>query len=112
MKILHTVTVSLGKRSYPIQIGRGLLAHAGELLPFDPKGRTLFVLADENVADHAEAVAASLRNAGARAVNILSIAAGERSKSMAELENILSWLLNNNVDRQSVLFAVGGGVIG
>jgi 3-dehydroquinate synthase len=112
MTVLHTVTVGLKERSYPIHIGRGLIGSAAKHLPFDSKGRTMFVLADANVQTLAEQVAASLRGAGARAVHILSIQAGERAKSLAELENVLAWMLNNNVDRKSVLFAVGGGVIG
>jgi 3-dehydroquinate synthase len=112
MKILHTVTVGLGERSYPIHIGRGLMQKPAELLPFDPAGRTLFILADQNVGAQAEMIGACLREAGAGTVNILSITGGERAKSLSELENVLSWLPNNNVDRQSVLFAVGGGVIG
>ena len=112
MEILHTVTVGLKERSYPNHIGRELLHNAGKLLPFDPAGRTLFVLTDDNVRDHAETVCGALRGAGARSVNIMSIAGGERSKSWGGLEKVLSWLLDNDVDRQSVLFAVGGGVVG
>ncbi|HTK83746.1 MAG TPA: 3-dehydroquinate synthase [Patescibacteria group bacterium] len=112
MEILHKVPVGLGKRSYTINIGRGLLNHAGELLPFDAKGRLMFVLADENVSEYANTVCASLKARGARACHVLTLPAGEKSKSMAELERVLAWMLDNGVDRQSVLIAIGGGVIG
>src|ERR1051325_654525 len=100
MEILQTVTVGLGDRSYPIHIGRGLLRNAGKLV--DIKNRAVFVLADENVRACAEMVAGSLREAGARHVNIMSIAGGEQAKSLDGLEEVLNWLLDNGVDRQSV----------
>lgn len=112
MEILQKVPVGLGKRSYTIHIGRGLLNHAGELLPFEAKGRLMFVLADENVREYANTVCASLKDKGARACHVLTIPAGEKSKSLSELERILAWMLDNGVDRQSVLFTIGGGVIG
>ncbi len=113
MTILESVTVNLGSRSYPIHIGQGLLAHIKEHLPFNPAGRTLFVLADYNIENtYAEMLAEGLKKAGAAQVHIRSVPPGEASKSWKQLESVLSWILDNKADRQSVLFAVGGGVTG
>ncbi|HEY8191710.1 MAG TPA: 3-dehydroquinate synthase, partial [Alphaproteobacteria bacterium] len=111
MSTLHQVEVSLAERSYNINIGVGLLPRASEFLPFVSKGRTFFVLTDENVAPHADIVTAALKKSGA-VVHAMAIPAGETSKTMEMLSRVLSWVLDHGVTRQSVLFAVGGGVVG
>lgn len=113
MSVLETVTVSLGARSYPVHIGKGLLARVPEFLPFNARGRTLFILADEAVAGtYAATLHRALEDAGAHAVHVRAVTGGEAAKSVIELESVLSWMLDHHVDRQSVLFAVGGGVTG
>jgi 3-dehydroquinate synthase len=42
----------------------------------------------------------------------LAIEGGEPTKSYHYLQNVLGWLLDGRVDRKSVLFVVGGGVVG
>ena len=41
-----------------------------------------------------------------------TVASGEPSKSIAEFERLLTWVLAEGGDRRSVIVAVGGGVIG
>ncbi|MBI4031134.1 MAG: 3-dehydroquinate synthase [Proteobacteria bacterium] len=113
MSVLHKVDVKLSGKSYSIHIGRGLLHSPGQFVPFSLKDRSLFVLTDENVANpHGLAVYEGLKATGARSVEILAIPGGEQSKSLSDFERVVSWMLDRDVDRQSVLFAVGGGVIG
>ena len=113
MRILNELNVDLSERSYKIVIGQGLLQNLPTLLPFELKNRSLFVLTDENIsASHGMTVYERLKSSGARNVQMLVVPAGEGSKSMATLERVLSWILDHEVDRQSVLFAVGGGVVG
>lgn len=112
MSTLHQIEVSLAERSYNINIGAGLLPRAAEFLPFASKGRTFFVLTDENVTAHADIIVAALKKSGAESVHMMSIPAGEASKSVAMLDRVLSWMLDHGVTRQSALFAVGGGVVG
>ncbi|PZQ44385.1 MAG: 3-dehydroquinate synthase [Micavibrio aeruginosavorus] len=104
-----TVPVDLGDRSYKIHIGEGVLDKAMEFLPFDLKGRKVFILHDKNVASHAERLATSLKADG---IKFLAVEGGEQAKSFGQLQIVTDWLLSNNVDRKSALFVVGGGVIG
>jgi 3-dehydroquinate synthetase len=63
------ITVELGNRSYPITIGDGLLAHAGETIkPMLARPLTA-IITDENVARHhlATLTAASTQPASATA---------------------------------------------
>jgi len=106
------LNVDLGTRAYNIEIGTGLIAAAGakvrDLLP-TPR---VFVITDTNVADHwLEKLTTSLDDNAIRfAVKVL--APGEQTKSMAQVEELTHWLLDQGVDRKSTLIALGGGVIG
>ena len=107
----ETVTVNLADRSYPIHIGPGLLARAGELLKPLAKG-PLPVVTDTHVAEiHLAALLDSLGKAGLDAHPII-LAAGEGTKSFAGLEQLTGELLKSGVDRGGLIVALGGGVIG
>lgn len=102
-----TITVDLSDRSYPIHIGPGILERAKELVPLDLAGRKLFLLYDGAVESHARRLAATLGD-----VTMKAIKGGEPTKSWENLQSVTDWLLENNVDRKSVLFVMGGGVVG
>ena len=109
-----SVPVSLGARSYNVHIGSGLLASAGALLaPFvTAPGRQLPVVTDANVAGlYYAGFAKSLEAAGLVPMPIV-LPAGEQTKSFAYLEKLIEALLSQNVDRGSLIVALGGGVIG
>lgn len=112
MKSMQTLTVELDARSYPIHVGSGLLARAGELLaPVLPSKRVV-VIADSHVAPlYASALIASLKNTGF-AVELIEIPAGEYSKNFHQLEQLLEKLLMMKCDRKTALVALGGGVVG
>jgi 3-dehydroquinate synthase len=104
----NLVHVDLGARSYDIYIGAGLLDIAPNYVPLDLQGRKLFVLHDKAVDAHVKKLVASLPSQP----SVLSLEGGEKTKSYEALQTVLSWLLDAHVDRSSVLFVVGGGVIG
>src|SRR5262245_12398053 len=103
--------LDLGERSYEIHIGNGLLAKADSLIPVDLKGRSVFILADKNVEQYLSALTAGLGKSPAR-IEPLIIEGGEKAKSYANMQVVLNWLLEQKVERSSVLIALGGGVIG
>ena len=101
----RVVPISLGERSYPIVIGAGAFAQLPERL----LGCRGLVITDANVdACH-----------GARVMDLLGeewgkmvVAAGEKSKSAAIWADLLENIAAARLDRQSVLVALGGGVVG
>jgi len=105
--------VALGEASYEILIGEDLIAGAAaaEIAPYLKRQR-LFVVTDRNVAAlHLDPFVASCRDAGI-AVETLTIPAGEASKSFAQLETLCRDLLQRRIERNDLLVALGGGVIG
>jgi len=108
----QTVRVDLGDRSYDILIGHNLLKEAGALLAPRVTRPRIFVVTDENVAAlHLATLEKGLKTAGLTA-NTRTLPAGENTKSLAELEALLDWLIGAGANRDDVLVALGGGVIG
>jgi len=107
------VPISLGSRSYHITVGSNSLHDIGaQLSSFQPSSSAV-VLTDVNVQHYgyADRVAASIADAGISA-HVLSVQAGEQSKTIETANTLWEMLLENGTDRKSVLVAVGGGVVG
>lgn len=108
----QTVHVSLGKRSYDILIGPGLIVSAGKEIARRFPGKRVAVVTDENVAAlHLGMLTLSLRDAGIEMVPIV-VKAGEKSKCFATLQHVTDEILDNRLERGDFVIAFGGGVIG
>jgi len=107
-----SLSVGLGTRAYDITIGSGLIASAGALLGNFVAGRQVVIISDSDVAPlHLPSLESSLKQVCRRCDSII-IPAGEASKSMPVLSNLLDEILDLGVDRGLVIVALGGGVIG
>jgi len=106
------VPVALGERSYDVTIGTGLLPEAGtRLAPFFRRPRTVIV-SDETVAAlHLSALQVGLATSGI-ASDAVIVPPGEGSKNWATLERVVEALLAAKVERDDLVIALGGGVIG
>jgi len=107
--MLSELRVELAERSYPIRFGKGLApVIAGQIEAWRAKSRKVAVVADATVADlHAPWIAAAFPGCP-----ILAVPAGEGSKTVAGLGQVLEFLATQRLDRGAVVVAVGGGVIG
>ena len=109
---MQTVTVSLGQRSYPIELGEGLLSRVGEFMKARGIGGRVAVVSNPVVAGlYAEEIRDSLRDAGYDNALVL-IPEGEAHKNTASLGLIYDALVERRFDRSATLIALGGGVIG
>ena len=112
MSETQTVRVNLAERSYDIEIGSGNLAQAGPFLTARGKVTYAVVITDENVQEpYATQVAESLFGQTID-VDVLTVEAGELSKSVDLAAGLWDGLLELGADRKSVVVAVGGGVVG
>ncbi len=103
----RNIEINLGERSYNIAIGSDILPLIAELVP-----KKAFIITDDNVEPYAKLVQKILLNAGAAFCEIMTFAHGEKTKSYESLQKAHSWMLENNINRDSLVLAVGGGVIG
>ena len=109
---IKKVHIDLGERSYDISIGSVLLGGLHNKIPGGVKGKKVFIITDENVTLYAELVKEGLNAAGAGWSGVLTLPFGEKTKSYEKLMQIHDWMLSNNIHRNSLVVAVGGGVIG
>jgi len=106
------VNVGLGERAYDIVIGRGGLASLGSRIAALKKGASAAIVSDETVAArHLGAAEAALRAASIRTTAIV-VPPGEATKSWSRLEEVCDRLLGARIERNDVVVALGGGVIG
>lgn len=104
--------VSLGERSYPIFMGVDLLAEPDIWLSQEFRGRKAFVLTDYNVrALITDKLQETLRPL-MKSVEVMELPPGEATKSFDRYEAVIEWLIEHGVTRDSIILAVGGGVIG
>lgn len=108
---MHSLNVSLGSRSYPIQIGEGLLPQADQLLKLLPAPRAAIVTNDVVAPLYLQTLTAPLRAAGVSLTEIV-LPDGEQHKNWETLNSIFDTLLAQRCDRGTTIVALGGGVIG
>jgi 3-dehydroquinate synthase len=112
MDFVSPVRVDLAGRSYDIQIGRGLISRAQEWIAPLGKRRRHLVVTDENVAaQHLTPLLASLSEAGLPVVSHI-LPPGEKTKSWPFLEQVVERILAERLERNDLVIALGGGVIG
>lgn len=109
---IERVRVALGERSYDIVIGEGLLQQADVFLRPLGLGRRCLIISDTHVAPlYASSLMEVLRRGGYEPA-MLTVPAGEASKSLRQAERLLEKLPGLRLDRQSFVVALGGGVVG
>src|SRR3954453_16872439 len=107
-----TVDVALGDRAYNIVIGRGALATLGPRVAALRPGARAAIVTDEYVATHwLRRTEASLRDAGIATSRII-VDEGEVSKSYEGLEYVCEELIAAKIERNDLVIALGGGVVG
>ncbi len=112
MASVETVRVELGERSYDIVVGSGLLSQAPAFLAPLRLGRRGVIITDANVEPvYAEPLRATLADAGVES-KVVSVPAGEESKSLRQATRLLRRMPSFRLDRQSFVIAVSGGVVG
>ena len=102
---MNKMHLNLGDGGYDINIGRGLIGKAGELFNLD---RRVMIITDSGVPkEYAERVQAQCKNG-----KILTVNAGEESKSIEVFGRLLAEMLDFGMTRSDCVVAVGGGVVG
>ena len=102
---------SASSRDYPILIGAGLLAQEGSFKDL-PKAHTALLVTNTVVGPLYAATLQKALTPHYTRVLVLTLEDGEGAKSWETLNLVFDTLLQNGCDRQTVLFALGGGVVG
>lgn len=106
---MQTVQVDVGHSRYPITIGSGLLTQR-ELLEARIPGRDLMVVTNTTVAP---LYLAPLRSAlGERRIAECVLPDGEQHKTLKTASQVFDALVENKLNRDATVLALGGGVVG
>ena len=105
------VSIALGDRSYAISIDAGLLS-LGSAWQGLPRAATALIVTNDTVGPMYAADLQHSLSAHYPKVITLSLPDGEAYKTWETLQSIFDVLLENACDRKTVLFALGGGVVG
>ena len=105
------ITISLAERSYAILIGKQLMADAATYTNLPPAACALIVSNTKVGPLYAGQLTDALR-AHYKKVLLVTLPDGEAHKDWPTLQLIFDALLENGCDRKTVMFALGGGVVG
>ncbi len=109
---LVRVDVGLKEHGYPIYIGTDFLTRVGEMMKPFARSSKAFVITDNLVgALYLPMVKTSMEQAGFTVFDLV-VPQGEASKSFDRAKELLERILKTGCDRQSVVVALGGGVVG
>src|SRR5580704_17351619 len=117
---MSRVTIALPPRSYDAVIENGLLLRAGEKLrtllgarapaPASASGHLFVITVPPVRRKWGKKLMAALSSAGFSA-QILEMPNGERHKRLATVEKLCEQLSRRGADRNSIIVALGGGVV-
>ena len=118
---MEIINVSLKKEienlSYPIFVGNNILTKANDLLKKYIENKKIIIIYDDffsskNVLDKTFMDFFKLIQGNSLSVNLIPISGGDQTKNMLQLTNIIEQVLSYEIDRECVIIAFGGGVIG
>ncbi|MDR6965557.1 3-dehydroquinate synthase [Shewanella putrefaciens] len=108
--MMKQIQVDLGERSYPIYIGQNLMNDSEALSRYLFKKRILIVTNETVAPLYLNQIQEVMVSFGE--VESVILPDGEQFKDLTHLDAIFTALLQRNYGRDSVLVALGGGVIG
>jgi 3-dehydroquinate synthase len=108
---MHTLTVSLAQRSYPIHIGENALAQLVHLPCLSAASSIVLVSNPTVLALYGVQVNALLALQQKNVITVV-LPDGEAYKTATQLDQIYAAMLQARCDRRAVIVALGGGVIG
>lgn len=109
---METIKVKLGRNSYEVHIGSGLLTHTGRLLHETGVTGKVIIITDPEVRRlYGDALSHRLTAEGYN-VDILPVPQGEAQKTLETAGRLYYALTACSVERTTPILALGGGVIG
>jgi 3-dehydroquinate synthase len=107
----QAVAVDTGRDRYDIVIGRGLIAQAQTWAGL-PRAAQAVVVSNTTIAPIWASRLVDALNPHYRQISVVELPDGEEHKDWPALNTIFDHLLTQGADRKTVLFALGGGVVG
>lgn len=109
---MQSLSLNLGQHSYEILIGQGLLNNTGSFLEQLTTTKKVIVVSNPTIFSlYGTTVTDSLSKSGFEVITHL-VPDGEEYKNIEHTMKIIDTCIDNKIERNSALIALGGGVIG
>ena len=112
-----TLNKTKEKLSYPICVGKGLFNHAGNLLKPYILNKKIIIVYDNffsgkrGNSEHLDTFYESIKKE-CNCLDSVGIDGGDKTKTMLQISNLVEEILSFEIDRDTIIIAFGGGVIG
>jgi 3-dehydroquinate synthase len=106
------IVVPLGERTYRVEVGAGVRHAAAERALRVTRSRQVLVATDTGVEEPWARLTRELLKESGFGVHSVCLQAGEEHKNLASVERIWDAALGAGLDRDALVLAVGGGVLG
>ena len=106
------VNIDRNEVSYPILIGDNLKGKVGELISQYHKGKKVVIVTDENVGQLYLPLISEQLEASGYDIYKYTLPPGEKAKTNQYLQKGYNYLLKKEFNRDSLIVALGGGVVG
>src|SRR5436189_5627685 len=110
-QVSPTIRVNLKERGYDIVVAMERAPGLGAFTRERAQGTIAMLITDQNVAELAKGVQIELQSIGFQ-TRLKVLPSGEEHKSLSVASQLYDWLVDNQADRQTLIVADGGGVIG
>lgn len=112
MVCVYKVNVELKEASYEILIGQGMIEPLKALIARRGFSKRALIVSDQTVGElYGNQILAAIKECGLDG-DLALIEAGEHTKSLAAAELLYAKAITHGLDRNSVIIALGGGVVG
>ncbi|MFH1759617.1 MAG: 3-dehydroquinate synthase [bacterium] len=109
---MKKIAIDLGDRSYPIYIGSDTLVKLKSIINKTDKVSKCLIITNTRIAGLYPLYLNRIQSLFKPAAKVLKLPDGEKYKCSKTLEGIYTYMLKNRFDRNSMIIAMGGGVVG
>ena len=108
---IKKLSVSTKASSYNIYFGYNIFGNSKIILKKYIQNRKTIIVYDQKLGKHLKKLEHSISNIASE-LEFIRVFGGEKTKSLDKFSSLSEEIINKGVDRESILIAFGGGVIG
>lgn len=109
---MKKININLPQNGYNVYVGKNIFEQLIELLNSSNLNQNLFFVIDKNVHQSYSGIIDTIINSYNGKTNTQIIESTEELKSFETLQTIFSSLIENSYTRDTLLIAIGGGIVG
>jgi 3-dehydroquinate synthase len=109
---MKKIDINLPQNGYSVFVGEGIFKQLLSKIKYHKLNKNLFFVIDKNVySKHSKQIDSTINSYNGKS-NFIIIEATEKLKSFSTMQKIYKALLDNDYSRDTLLIAIGGGIIG